>query len=442
MPERTLPNRTLVPFRHPESFDRQLGDRVTKRLKSPRAPPALPDDRRERGTTCRTRATDLKGSSASASPCSTGPGVCSSSARCAGRRRTAASASATTSVTSPAIPTCSTSRGPDRARHPPGLLRGRRGHRDDEHVHGHAHRPGRLRARGLRVRDEPRRERASLDEAADEYDGFVAGSVGPLNVTLSLSPKVDDPAFRAVTFDAVVATYAEQMRGAARRRRRPAPHRDDLRLPEREGRDRRRARKLRPTCRSGSRSPPSTAAAATSRARRSRRSGSSIEHARPLERRRQLRARRRRDAAVRRGPLAHRADLRRVLSERRPAERLRRVRRAAGRHEPLPRGVRRDGLVNIVGGCCGTTPDHIRAIAAAVDGVAPRQIAPPPAARRRFSGLEPFEITDADTNFLMIGERTNVTGSERFAGWSRRATSSRRSRSRSSRCAAAPTSST
>ena len=46
---------------------------------------------------------------------------------------------------------------------------------------------------------------------ADEFDGFVAGSVGPLNVTLSLSPKVEDPAYRAVTFDEVVEAYAEQM---------------------------------------------------------------------------------------------------------------------------------------------------------------------------------------------------------------------------------------
>jgi 5-methyltetrahydrofolate--homocysteine methyltransferase len=72
----------------------------------------------------------------------------------------------------------------------------------------------------------------------------------------------------------------------------------------------------------------------------------------------------------------------------------------------------RDGLVNIVGGCCGTTPDHIRAIVAAVDGVPPRAI---PERRQGtvFSGLEPFAITP-DTNFVMIGERTNVTGSARF----------------------------
>ena len=51
----------------------------------------------------------------------------------------------------------------------------------------------------------------------------------------------------------------------------------------------------------------------------------------------------------------------------------------------------RAGLVNLVGGCCGTTPDHIRAIAAAVEGVPPRAL-PEPARRMRLSGLEPFEL--------------------------------------------------
>ncbi|MCA0375113.1 MAG: methionine synthase [Gemmatimonadetes bacterium] len=73
----------------------------------------------------------------------------------------------------------------------------------------------------------------------------------------------------------------------------------------------------------------------------------------------------------------------------------------------------RHGLVNIVGGCCGTTPDHIAALSAAVQGVAPRAVpALPPVLR--LSGLEPMVLT-ADTNFVNIGERTNVTGSARFA---------------------------
>ncbi len=73
----------------------------------------------------------------------------------------------------------------------------------------------------------------------------------------------------------------------------------------------------------------------------------------------------------------------------------------------------RSGLVNIVGGCCGTTPAHIAAIGAAVRGVAPRT-APALPVRSRFSGLEPLEI-GPDTLFVNVGERTNVTGSRRFA---------------------------
>src|SRR5207249_8114742 len=52
-------------------------------------------------------------------------------------------------------------------------------------------------------------------QAADEVGGFVAGSVGPLNITLSLSPRVDDPAYRAVTFDQVRDAYAEQIAALA-----------------------------------------------------------------------------------------------------------------------------------------------------------------------------------------------------------------------------------
>ncbi|WP_447924437.1 methionine synthase [Georgenia muralis] len=70
------------------------------------------------------------------------------------------------------------------------------------------------------------------------------------------------------------------------------------------------------------------------------------------------------------------------------------------------------GMVNIVGGCCGTTPEHIAAIAAAVHGARPRT--PATLARRlRLSGLEPFEVTP-ELNFINVGERTNVTGSPRF----------------------------
>jgi len=71
------------------------------------------------------------------------------------------------------------------------------------------------------------------------------------------------------------------------------------------------------------------------------------------------------------------------------------------------------GFVNIVGGCCGTTPDHIRAIAKRAEGAAPRRPAQP-APYMRLSGLEPVTLTP-ESNFMNVGERTNVTGSRKFA---------------------------
>ncbi|MCG8306064.1 MAG: methionine synthase [Cytophagales bacterium] len=72
-----------------------------------------------------------------------------------------------------------------------------------------------------------------------------------------------------------------------------------------------------------------------------------------------------------------------------------------------------EGLVNIVGGCCGTTPDHIRAIADEVAGYKPREL-PQPDAYLHLSGLEPLTVKP-DSVFVNIGERTNVTGSRKFA---------------------------
>lgn len=73
----------------------------------------------------------------------------------------------------------------------------------------------------------------------------------------------------------------------------------------------------------------------------------------------------------------------------------------------------RSGFLNIVGGCCGTTPEHIGAIAEAVAEITPRALGKPTPTLRT-SGLEPFEFRD-ELNFVNIGERTNVTGSRRFA---------------------------
>jgi 5-methyltetrahydrofolate--homocysteine methyltransferase len=73
----------------------------------------------------------------------------------------------------------------------------------------------------------------------------------------------------------------------------------------------------------------------------------------------------------------------------------------------------RNGWLNLVGGCCGTTPEWIAGIAKAVDGVAPRKVPDLPR-WSNYSGMDPLVIRP-DTNFIMIGERTNITGSKKFA---------------------------
>jgi 5-methyltetrahydrofolate--homocysteine methyltransferase len=92
---------------------------------------------------------------------------------------------------------------------------------------------------------------------------------------------------------------------------------------------------------------------------------------------------------------------------------------AFGEFDETPEIMERDyrefagrGFLNLAGGCCGTTPAHIRAIAHACEGVAPRAV-PQHAPACRLSGLEPFNIT-ADSLFVNVGERCNITGSARF----------------------------
>ncbi len=76
-------------------------------------------------------------------------------------------------------------------------------------------------------------------------------------------------------------------------------------------------------------------------------------------------------------------------------------------------GFIRDSFVNVVGGCCGSTPEHIHAIATVAAKYPPRSL-PEPEPFQKLSGLEPLKITE-QTNFLNVGERTNVTGSKKFA---------------------------
>ncbi|HET9242344.1 MAG TPA: methionine synthase [Gaiella sp.] len=240
---------------------------------------------------------------------------------------------------------------------------------------------------------------------------FVAGAIGPLNVSLSVSPKVEDASFRSVTFDEVRTTYAEQIAALAEGG-------VDLLLVETIFDTLNAKAAIVAAADVAPDIPLWLSFTAIDRSGRNL-SGQtseafwvSVEHA---------------------APLIVGVNCSLGATEMRPfLEGLARVAEtyvscypnaglpnAMGEHDEQPEDTSRylrafaeDGLVNLVGGCCGTTPEHVRQIAAAVEGIPPRTL-PKRERRTRWSGLEPFEI-GPDTGFVMIGERTNVTGSARF----------------------------
>jgi 5-methyltetrahydrofolate--homocysteine methyltransferase len=249
-------------------------------------------------------------------------------------------------------------------------------------------------------------------QAADEAGGrFVAGSVGPLNVTLSLSPRVEDPAYRAVSFDEVYAAYAEQMQALAEGG-------VDLLLVETIF-DTLNAKAAIAAAHDVAQDLPLWISVTIVDLSGRTLSGqtveafwASIKHANPL----MVGVNCSLGAAEMRPYVAELSRLAGTYTACHPNGGLP---NAFGGYDQTPEetaGLLGEfaaaGTVNVVGGCCGTTPAHIAQIAAAVSGLPPRPV-PSPAARTRFSGLEPFEI-GADTGFVMIGERTNVTGSKRF----------------------------
>jgi 5-methyltetrahydrofolate--homocysteine methyltransferase len=249
-------------------------------------------------------------------------------------------------------------------------------------------------------------------QAADEAGGrLVAGSVGPLNVTLSLSPRVDDPAYRTVSFDQVKNAYAEQMAALAEGG-------VDLLLIETIF-DTLNAKAAITAAREAAPDLPLWISVAIVDLSGRTLSGqtveafwTAIEHADPLI------------AGVNCSLGAaeirpHVAEMSRLAHSYVSCHPNAGLPNAFGGYDEQPaqtasllRGFAEAGMVNVVGGCCGTGPAHIERIAHAVAGLPPRQ-APGPVRRSRFSGLEPFEI-GPDTGFALIGERTNVAGSARF----------------------------
>jgi 5-methyltetrahydrofolate--homocysteine methyltransferase len=248
-------------------------------------------------------------------------------------------------------------------------------------------------------------------QAAEEAGGFVAGSVGPLNVTLSLSPRVDDPAFRTHTFEQVRDAYAEQIRGLREGG-------VDVLLIETVFDTLNGKAAIAAAKDEAPELPLWISFTAIDRSGRNL-SGQtveafwvSIEHAEPL-----IAGVNCSLGATEMRPFME--GLARVATTYTACHPNAGLPNELGLHDERPedtsrflRGFAEDGLVNVVGGCCGTTPDHVRQIAAAVEGFPPRRMVAPPR-RPRYSGLEPFEI-GPDTGFVVVGERTNVTGSARF----------------------------
>ncbi len=255
-------------------------------------------------------------------------------------------------------------------------------------------------------------------EQAEREDGrprWVAGSIGPTTKTASISPDVNDPGARAVTFRQLADAYAEQARALIEggvdllitethidtlnckaslyafeelfaHGVRRVPVIASVTIPDRSGR---------------------TLSGQTVEA-----FFHSISHA-------DLLAVSINCALGADDMRPHVADLARIAGLRVACYPNAGLPNEFGGYDDTPEhmarvlgGFARDGLLNLVGGCCGTRPEHIAAIRAAVEGV-PRRELPRPARHMRLSGLEPLTITP-ETSFVVVGERTNVTGSAAF----------------------------
>ncbi len=259
------------------------------------------------------------------------------------------------------------------------------------------------------------REAAVLAEKKDGKRRFVAGALGPTNRTASISPDVNNPGFRAVTFDQLREAYAEQVRGLIEGGA-------DLLLIETIF-DTLNAKAalyaIAEMCEAqGVELPVMISGTITDRSGRML-SGqtpeafwNSIRHAAPVSIGLNC-------ALGAQEMRAHIAELSRIADTLVCAYPNAGLPNEFGLYDESPEYMASlleefasAGLVNIVGGCCGTTPDHIAAIADAVKGKAPRKI-PLIEPMLRLSGLEPFTLTE-NIPFVNIGERTNVTGSAKF----------------------------
>jgi 5-methyltetrahydrofolate--homocysteine methyltransferase len=259
------------------------------------------------------------------------------------------------------------------------------------------------------------RHAADLIAKRDGRPRFVAGAIGPTNRTASISPDVSNPGFRAVTFDQLREAYGEQASGLL-------DGGADIFLIETIFDTLNAKAALYATAelceQRGVRVPVMISGTITDRSGRLL-SGQtpaafwhSIRHAAPLSVGLNC-------ALGAKEMRQHIAEIGRVADTLVCAYPNAGLPNEFGRYDESPPAMAEligefaaAGLVNIVGGCCGTTPDHVRAIAKAVAGKAPRKIPERPR-QLRLSGLEAFALTP-EIPFVNVGERTNVAGSARF----------------------------
>jgi 5-methyltetrahydrofolate--homocysteine methyltransferase len=270
-----------------------------------------------------------------------------------------------------------------------------------------------LNRRGAEIARKAAREATRRDPSRPRY---VAGALGPTNRTASMSPNVNDPGFRAVSFDELVAAYHEQVCGLM-------DGGVDLLLPETTF----DTLNLKAAIvaieqyfeQTGRRLPVMLSITITDASGRTL-SGQtveacwySIEHARPLT----VGVNCALGADQMRPHVEELSKLADCFVHCYPNAGLP---NEFGGYDETPeqmaavlREFAAEGWLNVVGGCCGTTPEHIHAIAEAVADLAPR-IPPARATQSRYSGLEPQRF-DTALNFMTVGERTNITGSPKFA---------------------------
>ena len=247
---------------------------------------------------------------------------------------------------------------------------------------------------------------------------FVAGVLGPTTKTASISPDVNDPGFRGITFDQLVEDYSESIRGLV-------DGGADILLVETifdtlnakaalfaidrffEEHDIRLPIMISATI--------TDASGRTLSGQTPEAFWNSVSHSRPLS----VGLNCALGAELMRPYIDELSKVSGVHVSAHPNAGLPNPLAETGYDETpeytagLIREFALSGFVNIVGGCCGTTPAHIKAIASAVDGITPRKLPDIPK-KLRLSGLEPLSIGD-ESLFVNVGERTNVTGSKAFA---------------------------